>query len=170
MNNEAIQAPAGSAGLRVLPFGNGAERMLNNKLVGAHVQNIDLNLHTRAHLLRAVQEGIAFSFRYGLDIMRSNGMFPSVIRAGKANLFLSGLFTETFVNVTGVPVQLYNNDGSVGAALGAGIGSDIFASASEAFINMQPVQLIEPQNQNLEPAYQEWKVLLEKQLANTLIQ
>ncbi len=166
MNDEASQAPIGSEGLRVLPFGNGAERMLNNKLVGAHIQNIDLNLHTRAHLLRAVQEGIAFSFRYGLDIMRSNGMFPSVIRAGRANLFLSSLFAETFVNVTGVPVQLYNNDGSVGAALGGGIGAGIFSTAAEAFSNMQPVQLIEPQKQTLETAYQEWKALLEKQLIN----
>ncbi|TWJ01638.1 xylulokinase [Mucilaginibacter frigoritolerans] len=165
MNDEAAGAPVGSDGLRILPFGNGAERMLNNKLVGVHLQNIDLNLHTRAHLFRAVQEGIAFSFRYGLDIMRSNGMNPSVIRAGKANLFLSGLFAETFVNITGVPVELYKNDGSVGAALGAGIGSQIFKSPAEAFSNMHPLQLIEPKSQQLETAYQEWKVLLEKQLA-----
>jgi len=165
MNNEAAKAPAGSAGLRILPFGNGAERMLNNKLVGVHMQNIDLNLHTKSHLFRAVQEGIAFAFRYGLDIMRSNGMNPSVIRAGKANLFLSDVFTEAFVNITGVPVQLYKNDGSVGAALGAGIGSAIFSTAGEAFSNLSPVQLIEPKNQGLETAYQEWKVLLEKQLS-----
>jgi xylulokinase len=94
--------------------------MLNNKQVGAHFQNIDLNLHTQAHIFRAVQEGIACAFRYGFDIMRSNGMNPTVIRAGKSNLFLSELFAETFVNATGVPVELYNNDGSVGAALGAG--------------------------------------------------
>ena len=99
-------------GLRILPFGNGAERMLNNKPVGAHIQNIDLNIHTRRTCFRAVQEGIACAFRYGLDIMRENGMNPSVIRAGKANLFLSDLFTETFVNATGVPVELYKNDGS----------------------------------------------------------
>jgi xylulokinase len=164
MNDEAAIAPAGSDGLRILPFGNGAERMLNNKLVGVHLHNIDLNLHTRSHLFRAVQEGIAFSFRYGLDIMHSNGMNPSVIRAGKANLFLSNLFAETFVNITGVPVELYKNDGSVGAALGAGIGAKIFSSPGEAFKNTHPVQLVEPKSQQLEPAYQEWKHLLEKQL------
>jgi len=164
MNNEAVTAPEGSDGLRILPFGNGAERMLSNKLVGVHLYNIDLNLHTRGHIFRAVQEGIAFAFRYGLDIMRSNGMSPSVIRAGKANLFLSDLFAQTFVNVTGVPVQLYKNDGSVGAALGAGIGAGVFASPAEAFTNFQPVQLIEPQPNGLESAYQEWKTLLEREL------
>jgi xylulokinase len=167
MNNEAVNAPAGSDGLRVLPFGNGAERMLNNKQVGAHLHNIDLNLHTQAYLFRAVQEGIAFAFRYGLDIMRENGMTPTVIRAGKNNLFLSELFTETFVNATGVPVELYKNDGSVGAALGAGIGASVFSSPAEAFKNMHPVQLIEPsKSQYLEPFYQEWQALLKTQLLN----
>jgi len=165
MNGLAAEAPVGSGGLRVLPFGNGAERMLNNKLPGAHLHNIDLNLHQQAHVLRAVQEGIACAFRYGLDIMRGNGMNPTVIRAGKANLFLSDLFAETFVNITGIPVELYNNDGSVGAALGAGIGAGIFASPQEAFSNTHPVQLIEPKNQQeIELVYREWKELLEKQL------
>ncbi|CAN5132125.1 FGGY-family carbohydrate kinase [soil metagenome] len=164
MNEEAKTAPEGSDGLLILPFGNGAERMLNNKQVGAHFQNIDLNLHTRAHIFRAVQEGIAFAFRYGLDIMRSNGMNPTVIRAGKNNLFLSELFTETFVNITGVPVELYKNDGSVGAALGAGIGAKIFATPHEAFEHMHPVQLVEPSNKNLEPVYLEWAALLAKKM------
>lgn len=165
MNGLAAEAPVGSGGLRVLPFGNGAERMLNNKLPGAHLHNIDLNLHKQADVLRAVQEGIACAFRYGLDIMRGNGMNPTVIRAGKANLFLSDLFAETFVNITGIPVELYNNDGSVGAALGAGIGAGIFASPQEAFSNTHPVQLIEPKNQQeIELVYREWKELLEKQL------
>ena len=165
MNEQALSAPVGSDGLRVLPFGNGAERMLNNKLPGAHIHNIDLNLHTQAHVFRAVQEGIACAFRYGLDIMRGNGINPTVIRAGKANLFLSGLFAETFVNITGIPVELYKNDGSVGAALGAGIGAGIFSSPQEAFSNMKPVQLIEPKDQEqIELVYRDWKELLEKKL------
>jgi xylulokinase len=164
MNEEATKVPIGAAGLRILPFGNGAERMLNNRLVGAHVQGIDLNLHHQGHIFRAVQEGIAFSFRYGLDIMRSNGLNPRVIRAGKANLFLSDLFLETFVNCTGVPVELYQNDGSVGAALGSGIGAGIFASASEAFQNIRPMQLVEPTQTALyEPIYQSWLSYLNKQ-------
>ena len=165
MNQLAKQAPEGSNGLRILPFGNGAERMLNNKLVGVHFHHIDLNLHERSHIFRAVQEGIACAFRYGLDIMRSNGMNPTVIRAGKANLFLSDLFAETFVNVTGVPVELYNNDGSVGAALGAGIGAGIFTSPAEAFKGMEKIQVIEPNaKNNIEEVYLEWKILLDKQL------
>jgi xylulokinase len=164
MNDLAAKVEVGAAGLRILPFGNGAERMLNNQLVGAHIQNIDLNVHSAGHIFRAVQEGIAFSFRYGLDIMRSNGLNPSVIRAGKANLFLSDLFLETFVNSTGVPVELYQNDGSVGAALGSGIGAGIFASASEAFQNIKPMQLVEPTDaQRYEPFYQDWLGYLNKQ-------
>lgn len=165
MNSKGQQINIGSDGLRVLPFGNGAERMLNNEIVGVHFQNIDLNLHTQAHMFRAVQEGIAFAFRYGLDIMRENGMNPRVIRAGIANLFLSELFTEAFVNATHVPVELYKNDGSVGAALGAGIGVKAFASATEAFSKSKPLQLVEPRAiDRYEPVYQEWKELLEKQL------
>lgn len=165
MNQEGRKVPAGADGLRVLPFGNGAERMLNNRIIGVHFQNIDLNLHTQAHLFRAVQEGIAFSFRYGLDIMRENGMNPIVIRAGKANLFLSDLFTEAFVNATGVPVELYNSDGSVGAAIGAGIGAGIYTSAKDAFREMKLLGLVEPTRQaDYDELYHEWKALLKKQL------
>lgn len=165
MNNKAKQVPIGSNGLRVLPFGNGAERMLNNQIVGTHFHHIDLNLHGQGHIFRAVQEGIAFAFRYGLDIMRENGMDPTVIRAGKANLFLSDLFAEAFVNATHVPVELYQNDGSVGAAIGSGIGVKVFTSEGDAFSKSKPLQLIEPKAiDQYEPAYQEWKILLEKQL------
>jgi xylulokinase len=163
MNDMANTVPAGSDGLRILPFGNGAERMLNNKQVGVHFHHIDLNLHTNAHIFRAVQEGIACAFRYGLDIMRENGMSPGVIRAGRSNLFLSEVFGQSFVNFTGVPVELYKNDGSVGAALGAGIGAGIYTNVTEAFSNIKPVQLIEP-TENMETVYQEWKLLLQKQL------
>ena len=165
LNDKAKEAPLGSDGLLVLPFGNGAERMLNNKMTGAQFKNIDLNIHSKAHVVRAVQEGIAFAFRYGLDIMRENGMNPTVIRVGKNNLFLSELFTETFVNITGVPVELYKNDGSAGAAIGAGIGAGIFSSAAAAFEHTHPVQLVEPSTKQLEPVYEQWKNFLEKELA-----
>lgn len=164
MNEKAMQAPPGSYGLRILPFGNGVERMLNNKPIGAHVQNLDLNLHDKEHILRAGLEGIACAFRYGLDIMRENGMNPSVIRAGKANLFQSDLFTEIFVNATGVPVELYKNDGSTGAALGAGIGAGIFTTPAEAFSKMERIKVVEPTGNQFEPIYQDWKALLVKQL------
>ncbi|MES2455949.1 MAG: FGGY family carbohydrate kinase [Bacteroidota bacterium] len=164
INQLSATAPSGSKGLRVLPFGNGAERMLNNKIAGAHFSNIDLNLHTTAELFRAVQEGIAFSFRYGLDILRENGMTPSIIRAGRSNLFLSELFAQTFVDITGVPVELHENDGSYGAAIGAGIGAGIYQSAEEAFTNKKPLGVVEPGNTNLEDAYQEWKQILNKTL------
>ncbi|TFF33488.1 xylulokinase [Mucilaginibacter psychrotolerans] len=166
MNAAAALVPIGSNGLRVLPFGNGAERMLCNKQVGAHLHGIDLNLHTPAHIYRAAQEGIACAFRYGLDIMRENGMNPTVIRASKTNMFLSDVFTQAFVNTTGVPVELYNNDGSMGAALGAGIGAEIFASATEAFSNNKAVAYVEPTNTgDYDAVYQDWKIVLNQHLS-----
>ncbi|MEP6748704.1 MAG: FGGY family carbohydrate kinase [Bacteroidota bacterium] len=165
MNAAASLIPAGSEGLKVLPFGNGAERMFNNKIIGAQFHGIDLNLHTQSHLVRAAQEGIAFSFRYGLDIMRENGMRPDVIRAGRANLFLSSVFAQAFVDATNTPVELYDCDGSVGAAIGAGIGAGVYSSAKDAFSNTKPLQLIEPVSAPVYNAlYDEWKKILLKQL------
>ncbi|HEY5407711.1 MAG TPA: FGGY family carbohydrate kinase [Ginsengibacter sp.] len=155
----------GSNGLFILPFGNGAERMLQNKIVGAHIENIDLNKHSKAHIFRAVQEGIAFAFRYGLDIMRENGLHPTIIRAGRANLFFSNVFIESFVNATGVAVELYENDGSVGAALGAGIGAGIYKNTDEAFSQFKPIKKVEPTNTKLyDELYVTWKNLLELRL------
>ncbi|RNL54529.1 xylulokinase [Pedobacter jejuensis] len=167
LNKLAETAAIGSNGLRVLPFGNGAERMLGNKYTGAQIVGIDLNKHTQADIFRAVQEGIAFSFRYGLDIMRENGMQPNVIRAGKANLFLSNVFAQTFVDVTGVRLELYENDGSVGAAIGAGIGAGIFKTVEEAFSKHTVLSQIEPENVlDYEKIYQDWKKLLIRELNN----
>ncbi|MEY2916524.1 MAG: hypothetical protein RIS73_238 [Bacteroidota bacterium] len=158
MNAAAAAVAPGSNGLVILPFGNGAERMFENKILNSDIQNIDFNIHSTAHLVRAAQEGIAFAFRYGLDIMKSNGIQPKVIRAGKANMFLSDVFAESFVNATGVPVELYNCDGSVGAATGAGIGAGIYTSAKEAFKTFKPVKLIEPTKENLyNELYGRWK-------------
>ena len=155
----------GSDGLFILPFGNGAERMLQNKIVGAHINNIDLNKHTKAHIFRAVQEGIAFAFRYGLDIMRENNLHLTIIRAGKSNLFLSEVFIQSFVNATGVAVELYSNDGSVGAALGAGIGAGIYKHFEEAFSQFKPLKTVEPTNTKLyDELYATWKNLLDLHL------
>jgi xylulokinase len=165
MNVAASVIPPGADGLKVLPFGNGAERMLNNKMTGAQFHGIDLNLHGPGHLVRAAQEGIAFSFRYGLDIMRENGMNPTIIRAGKANLFLSHVFTQAFVDVTNTTVELYDCDGSVGAAVGAGIGAGIYESAKDAFSAAKPLGLVEPSAaMAYNEWYGEWKSILQKQL------
>jgi len=164
MNLQASQIQAGSDGLFVLPFGNGAERIFENKIVGAHLLHIDLNKHSKAHIFRATQEGIVFSFRYGLDIMRENGIVPSVIRVGKANMFLSDLFVSSFVDATNVPVEMYENDGSVGAALGAGIGAGIFSSPGEAFSNLKLIKRINPSSnvKLYDELYGNWKQELMK--------
>lgn len=165
MDRLAATVKPGSDGLFILPFGNGAERMLQNKIIGAHMSNIDLNQHSKAHIFRAVQEGVAFAFRYGLDIMSENGLYPAIIRAGRANLFLSEVFIQSFVNTTGVAVELYENEGSAGAALGAGIGAGIYKSFSDAYSNFKPLARYAPTNVALyEDLYQKWKELLELNL------
>jgi len=163
MNEMAASIPAGSDGLSILPFGNGAERIFNNKIIGAQMLGIDLNKHSAAHIYKAAQEGIAFAFRYGLDIMRENKLAPSVIKAGQANLFLSPVFTHAFVNATGVPVALYNVEGSVGAALGAGIGAGIYKDLKDAFADTKPIQQIEPtETEKYNLLYENWKNNLAK--------
>jgi xylulokinase len=168
MNEAAAKIKPGSDGVMVLPFGNGAERILENKLPGAQIYNLDLNMHSTAHLYRAAQEGIAFAFRYGFDIMRENKMNPTIIRAGKANMFLSNLFTESFVNTLNTPVELYNCDGSVGAAIGAGIGAGVYTNSKEAFTNFKALNTVEPGMavNHYDELYQRWKILLEKCLKN----
>lgn len=175
LNKAAANVPVGAEGLIALPFGNGAERMLNNQIIGGQFHNLDFNIHTTAHMVRAVQEGIAFSFRYGLDIMRENaclpdrqGMNPAVIRAGKANLFLSDVFTKSFANTNKVAVEFYEGDGSFGAAIGAGIGAGIYPDAATASKNRKPVGTVEPQLANrYEELYQLWKERLKNQLNKT---
>jgi xylulokinase len=165
LNEEASKIPVGSEGLIALPFGNGAERMLNNHIIGGHFHQLDFNIHTTAHMVRAVQEGIAFSFRYGLDIMRENGINPSVVRAGKANLFLSDVFTRSFANVNNTAVEFYEGDGSFGAAVGAGIGAGIYKSAETALQNRKPVGTTEPADvKQYDELYEQWKERLNEQL------
>jgi xylulokinase len=162
MNEAAKTIQAGSDGLLLFPFGNGAERMLNNKAIQAHIQAIDFNKHSNAHLFRAAQEGIAFAFRYGLDIMRENGMNPRVIRAAKANMFLSDVFAQSFSNVNNVAVEFYEGDGSFGAAMGAGIGAGVFDVAS-ASKNRKPVGVIEPRDTGIyNELYENWNDHLKK--------
>jgi xylulokinase len=162
LNDLASKIEAGSDGVFVIPFANGAERMLGNRIVGAHVLNLDWNKHTTAHVYRAGQEAIAFAFRYGFDLMKKNGVKPSVIRAGKANMFLSSVFRKAFVNVTAVPLELYNCDGSVGAALGAGIGAGVYKAPAEAFSKLELLERIEPLQESIyNDCYQKWRLHLQ---------
>lgn len=165
MNHLAAGVPVGSQGLTVLPFGNGAERVLNNKNIGSVFNNIQFNIHQKGHLFRAAQEGIVFSFKYGMEIMEEMGINAKVIRAGKANMFLSPVFRETLAGVTGASIELYNTDGSVGAARGAGIGSGYYSSPDEAFANLTRLETVEPDRQRSSEylsAYDNWKVELKK--------
>ena len=161
LNESAAKTPVGAKGLLALPFGNGAERMLNNRIIGGQFKNIDFNIHTTAHMVRAVQEGIAFSFRYGLDIMRENGINPTVVKAGKTNLFLSDVFAQSFANANNVAVEFYEGDGSFGAAVGAGVGAGVYESAAAASEHRKPIGIIEPTHTNTyNEIYGDWKKLL----------
>jgi xylulokinase len=165
MNELASSVAIGAEGLYALPFGNGAERILNNQIIGGQFTGLNFNLHGTAHLVRSVQEGIAFAMRYGFDIMRANGMNPSVVRAGKANLFLSDVFTQAFASVNNVAVEFYEGDGSIGAALGAGIGAGVYSNPNEAFSERKSVSITEPLHAAAyDELYYGWREQLELQL------
>lgn len=159
MNDLAAGVPIGSDGISILPFGNGAERMLQDRETGCSVHGINFNLHTRNHIIRAAQEGIVFSFKYGIDIMKEMGIDVHKIHAGHANMFLSPIFRDTLAGVTGATIELYDTDGSVGAAKGAGIGAGIYKDNNEAFSTLEKLAVIEPDIRNAQAyadAYGRW--------------
>ena len=167
LNDLAAQVPIGSAGVSILPFGNGAERMLENRETGCSVCGLNFNLHDRRHVARAAQEGIVFAFKYGIDIMEQMGIPVQKIHAGRANMFLSPVFRDTLAGVTGATIELYDTDGSVGAAKGAGIGAGIYRDNVEAFATLERLAVIEPDDTRREEyleAYARWKQLLEKMI------
>lgn len=162
MNQMAETVPVGSNGLVVLPFGNGCERMLENQDLGCSMHGLNFNVHTRVHMLRAVQEGIAYAFVYGMEMMQGMGMRISKIRAGQANLFLSPLFRQTLADVSGATIELCDTDGAAGAARGAGIGAGIYRDVREAMSTLRILKVIEPKGTQAScEAYKQWKAVLE---------
>jgi xylulokinase len=164
MDELTAQAPIGSAGLVFLPYGNGAERTLENKNIAASLHGLDFNLHTQAHLLRAAQEGIVFAMNYGIEIMRQMGLQLTAVKAGHANMFLSPVFAEAFANTAGTRLELYKTDGSQGAARGAGVGAGIYHDFAEAFTGLEAIRTIEPDAKIsglYQEAYQKWLGILE---------
>ena len=167
MNDLAATVPIGSEGVTIVPFGNGAERVLENREIGCSVNGLNFNKHNKAHLVRAAQEGIVFSFCYGMEIMQQMGMDIQKIHAGKANMFLSPLFRNTLAGVSGATIELYDTDGSVGAAKGAGIGAGIYKDNNEAFATLDKLEVIEPDQAKRSEylaAYENWKKTLEKNI------
>lgn len=163
MNKLASQSPVGAKGISIVPFGNGAERVLENKEPNCSIHGINFNVHNNKDLLRAAQEGIVFSYHYGMEIMKDLGMDIHLIRAGYANMYLSPIFSQTLASISGSLIELFNTDGSVGAAKGAGIGAGIYASNDEAFASLKKLLVVEPESQKVsqyEEAYQRWKALI----------
>jgi len=168
MNELAQETAIGSDGLVVLPYGNGAERTLENTDTGCVVNGLNFNIHNRAHLFRAAQEGIVFALNYGLGIMRDMGVEVKTVRAGHANMFLSPLFARIFATITGAVVELYNTDGSAGAARGAGIGARIYKNSGEAFETLERRCIIEPaagEVSEYKAAYERWLAMLNNAMA-----
>ena len=166
MNDLTASVPIGSEGVTVIPFGNGAERVLENRETGCTVSGINFNKHGKAHIIRAAQEGIVFSFCYGMEVMQQMGMDIRKIHAGRANMFLSPLFRDTLAGVSGATIELYDTDGSVGAAKGAGIGAGIYKDNNEAFATLDKLQVIEPDEASRAEylqAYARWKEALKKE-------
>ena len=167
MNDLAGEAPIGSDGLVVLPFGNGAERTLENNDIGASVHGLRFNAHGRSHLLRAGQEGIVFALAYGLEIMRGMGLSIDQVKAGNTNMFQSGIFRDAFVATSGAGVELYRTDGAEGAARGAGIGAGVFATPAQAFEGLTPERRFTPDQLSADDraayrrAFDRWKTVLE---------
>ena len=163
MNQLAAEVVVGSAGVTILPFGNGAERVLENREIGCSMHGINFNIHDRRHILRAAQEGIVFSFMYGMEIMKGIGMEINNIHAGRANMFLSPVFRDTLASVSGATIELYDTDGSVGAAKGAGIGAGIYKDNTEAFSSLVKLGEIYPAADRAPylEAYDRWKNILE---------
>jgi xylulokinase len=167
MNAIAAKSAIGAEGLCVLPFGNGAERILQNKSIESSFHGLNFNRHGQEHIFRAAQEGIVFSLRYGFDILQKMGLKTNVIRAGNANMFLSPLFREAFVNTIGSPLELYNTDGATGAAVGAGVGAGIYTNFKDAFTGLKVIGTENPDSNKVEryqAAYEHWKKKLEAQL------
>lgn len=165
MNDLLASVPVGSEGVRIIPFGNGAERVLENKEVGCSIHGLDFNHHNRAHIMRAAQEGIVFSFCYGMEVMQQMGMDIRKIHAGRANMFLSPVFREALACTSGATIELYETDGSIGAAKGAGMGCGIYRDHNEAFASLKQLAVIEPDEAKraaYTEAYAEWKDILEK--------
>ena len=167
MNKIASSVPVGSDGVAVLPFGNGAERMLGNRNVDCSIHGFNFNIHNRNHMARAVQEGVVFSFKYGMDIMAEIGMEISKIHAGNANMFLNPVFREALSAITGATIELYDTDGAVGAAKGAGMGAGVYRNNTEAFSTLEKIMVIEPDSRlvpQYEEAYAKWRRILEMYL------
>jgi xylulokinase len=167
MNALADQIAIGSEGVSIVPFGNGAERVLENKEINCSINGVNFNVHDKRHLIRAAQEGIVFSFKYGIDIMEQIGMNVKKIHAGHANMFLSKIFRDTLAGVTGATIELYDTDGSVGAAKGAGIGAGIYKDNNEAFASLEKIEVIEPNTANKAQyieAYERWKGFVDKHI------
>ncbi len=169
MNDMMASVPIGSEGVTIIPFGNGAERVLENKEIGCSIHGINFNKHGKAHIMRAAQEGIVFSFCYGMEIMQQMGMDIRKIHAGKANMFLSDIFRNTLAGVSGATIELYETDGSVGAAKGAGMGCGIYKDNNEAFASLKKLSVIEPDEKHRSEyleAYTLWKEKLQKLTSN----
>ncbi len=169
MNKIASSVLPGSEGLVTLPYGNGAERSLANKDISSNIIGLNFNVHNDAHIIRSALEGIVCAFNYGIEIMKELGIAVRILKAGNANLFLSDVFCEAMANICNVEIEIYNTDGSHGAARGAGIATGVYKSFDDAFLNLKKIKTVHP-NEELagfySSYYKDWKNMLQRFLLN----
>jgi xylulokinase len=168
MNSMALKIPVGSDGLVVIPFGNGAERMLNNTNTGTHFANLNLNQHGSGHLCRAVLEGIAFSFVYGMEILKNDNAVINVIRAGNDNLFQSEIFSSTIATLSGQEIEIYDITGAIGAARAVSLTDGDFERFGANISINDHVRTFKPSSDKRPfiEAYELWKKTLKSILNN----
>jgi xylulokinase len=128
----AASAPAGCDGVVFIPYLSGErtphlDPMARGAFVGLRAH------HTRAHLTRAVMEGVVYSLRDGLQIMRELGLDIRVARAtgGGAR---SLLWRQLQADIFNLPIQRMQADEgpAYGAALLAGVAAGLFRDVPEA--------------------------------------
>ena len=129
---EAERVAAGADGLLFLPYLTGERTPYSD----ANARGVFFGLsfaHTRAHLIRAVIEGVCFALRDSLDLMRIQGASPDEVRAigGGAR---SRMWLQTLANVFGLPISttLPYGGAAYGAALLGAVGCGMFSSVQEA--------------------------------------
>ena len=165
MNEMAASSQVGAKGISIIPFGNGAERVLQDENVGCSIHGLNFNIHTQADIFRAAQEGIVFAYAYGLEVMREMELEINCIKAGYTNMFLSPIFAQTLADVSGAIIELYNTEGAAGAARGAGVGLGRYESYKDAFNELQKVKTYHPNPENenkIKAAYSCWKNRMNK--------
>jgi xylulokinase len=132
MCEEAAAAPAGCEGLVFLPYLTGERTPYPDPAAKGVFYGLHLR-HQRAHMIRAVMEGVAFGMKDSFDILDAMGVPMTQVRASGGGA-RSPLWRQIQADVTGRAHSVINvEEGpALGVALLAGVGTDAWSSVEEA--------------------------------------